>query len=1176
MALRIPWDIEESVLMLDALLKSLDGELTRKEAIHQVSEKLRKRAINKGIEIDDIFRNENGITFQMSAMEVAYTGVSTKLKQPTKLFIETVELYRNHREDYEEILREAEGMADQISMQDEFSSCQHDGKEYLSEEMLSPEKKDQSCKEKCWKTEISTWQKFLLWLKENHSSEEKRVLVSITLINTIGRKTHTLKKPLADISDPEEIKELIKSVSNSSMGFQSRKNVSAAIHALNLYAEFLRDMNNPDESKRGEQIDQPTEADQPISAAKGASSDCAEDNVRVSDEKLQPEEKQTSADHRTVDFDNIQSMAYTRPLSFSYFESPRKTVDNWTQLYVCFMNCMAEDYPHVLDANAVFSFGKKLRVDYGSGDAVQTMTVPKELENGCWIETNYSSTDIVKKIRFVLELCNVDFENVEIRYCTVDASKSATGKQEMTLCPASDCQDIWPDGKHVDFQENASYAFTKPLAFRYFGEKHLTVKSWKGLYVSLLQCLYQDYSDVFKGLVGTNLNDAGAIDFGNNGVYYTMRSPKIVADDIYVETNMDATDITKKLRKVLDLCNVDYSNVEIIYADTNDNTTAQPRTAAPLALKSPGAVGDERQKFNHWMRSTGMARATITSYMSSFGQCVRSAKEYKICEKALWGVTSAEEAERLYDRLFSIQEFYEYNKSQHNRFSAAFRKYIEFRSGGNPVDVRPMQPTYVAVEKVQARPAANDPVLIRYKELLEKFFPKGFRMDSSLEMKKLRRFYQGQYKTELAADDDLIDRDIRYVTIVHDNKAYLPDSMLSPEKKEKLEQYIADKFSSGCDAIYYAALFSEWEEEFHGERIYSPDMLKTYLSYINHRNYVIQRSYIARDYTVQMNPEDEVREYLKEYGGPVEVKQISAALSHITEQKIKSALNTQSDFIWNATGVYFHESCFNLSNSELEWISQFIENGIEDRNFVTGNELVEAVEVYFPDIKEMYQQITMIGKRNAIAYKLRDRFSFNGNIISRYGESLSMADVYAKYCRKRSRFTLDELNVLKQELNATIYFDEVYANSLRVSQNEFVSVDMAQFDTEATDKAIERFCTGQYMSIQAIRDFGTFPYAGYPWNEFLLEHFVANYSRKFMLLHIGYNANLCAGAVVKRASSFQDFNELLIDILANSDVVLNESAALEYLCQQGYIGRRRYSDIGKILAEAKVVRSKKG
>ena len=449
-------------------------------------------------------------------------------------------------------------------------------------------------------------------------------------------------------------------------------------------------------------------------------------------------------------------------------------------------------------------------------------------------------------------------------------------------------------------------------------------------------------------------------------------------------------------------------------------------------------------------------------------------------------------------------------------------------------------------------------------------------MESSLDMKKLRRFYQEQYGAELSDEDDLVCQGISSVTIFHDGKAYLPDSMLSQEKKEKLLQYIEDRFSSGCDAIYYGALFSGVEEAFQGERIYTPEMLKTYLSYINKGNYVLQRSYLAKDYTVQMNPEDDIREYLKEATGPVKVERLAAELSYIPEQKIKFALSTNNDFIWNATGEYFYEDCVHFSNSELEWISQFILDGVEERDFVTGNELVEAVEAHFPDIKEMYQWITPVGMRNVIGYKLNDRFSFNGNIISKYGKDLSMAEVYAKYCRKHSRFTLDELNVLKQELGSTIYFDEIYANSLRISQNEFVSQDMAQFDVEATDEAIGRICTGQYISLQEIRDFGTFPYAGYPWNEYLLEHFVANYSQKFMLLHIGYSANVSAGAIVKQASSFKDFNDLLVDILANSNIVLDKDSALEYLRQQGYIARRRYSDIGRIITEAKVVRSKKG
>lgn len=839
MALRIPWDIEEAVLMLDMLLKSIDGKLTRKEAIRQVSEKLRRRAVNRGITIDDIFRNENGITFQMSALEVAYTGIKTKLKQPTKLFVETVNLYRNHRELYEEILKEAENVVEPKSVQDEFCS-------YLSMQMPTFQLSD--------------------------------AYLMLSDIESFCLERKILQNKLFETTDLEAIKRVVQTV----------------------------------------------------------------------------------------------------------------------------------------DSNRVFRFTYKQNL---------------------------------KKMSTVI---------------------------------------------------HAYYAF---------------LKSYK-----------PDEEKEVKPII----QDA-------------------------IPSLPDADSMKQK-----------------------DDAVGPQAISVPVAERTKLTDQEEKQKFNDWMLSSGMSKATITSYMSSFGQCVKSVANYKLCETSLWNVANAEDASHIYDQLFGISEFYEYNKQQHNRFSAAFRKFIEYRSGGSPASLKPSQPTQFAVEKKPTRRKENDPVLIRYKELLDKFFQKGFRMESSLDMKKLRRFYQDQYGTELSDEDALVCQDISSVTILHEGKAYLPDSMLSQEKKEKLLQYIEDKFVSGCDAIYYSALFSEFEEAFQGERIYTPEMLKTYLSYINKGNYVLQRSYLAKDYTVQMNPEDDIREYLKEAAGPVEVERLAAELSYIPEQKIKFALSTNNDFIWNATGEYFYEDCVHFSNSELEWISQFILDGIEERDFVTGNELVEAVEAHFPDIKEMYQWITPVGMRNVIGYKLNDRFSFNGNIISKYGEDLSMAEVYAKYCRKHSRFTLDELNVLKQELGSTIYFDEIYANSLRISQNEFVSQDMAQFDVEATDEAIGRICTGQYMSLQEIRDFGTFPYAGYPWNEYLLEHFVANYSQKFMLLYIGFSANVCAGAIVKQASSCKDFNDLLVDILANSNIVLDEDSALEYLRQQGYIARRRYSDIGRIVTEAKVVRSKKG
>ena len=61
MAIRIPWSLTESVILLDALIAYLDGKVTLKSLKTDVSSFLRKYAVYRGIEIDDKFRNENGI-----------------------------------------------------------------------------------------------------------------------------------------------------------------------------------------------------------------------------------------------------------------------------------------------------------------------------------------------------------------------------------------------------------------------------------------------------------------------------------------------------------------------------------------------------------------------------------------------------------------------------------------------------------------------------------------------------------------------------------------------------------------------------------------------------------------------------------------------------------------------------------------------------------------------------------------------------------------------------------------------------------------------------------------------------------------------------------------------------------------------------------------------------------
>lgn len=112
MAIRIPWSLTESVILLDALIAYLDGKITSKSLIAEVSSFLRKCAVYRGIEIDDKFRNENGIAMQFRVMEYFFTGGKHGLKkdQCPKIFQEAIDLYHQDRKDFERVLQEAKAM----------------------------------------------------------------------------------------------------------------------------------------------------------------------------------------------------------------------------------------------------------------------------------------------------------------------------------------------------------------------------------------------------------------------------------------------------------------------------------------------------------------------------------------------------------------------------------------------------------------------------------------------------------------------------------------------------------------------------------------------------------------------------------------------------------------------------------------------------------------------------------------------------------------------------------------------------------------------------------------------------------------------------------------------------------------------------------------------------------
>ena len=109
------WTKYEAAILLEAFLATLDGSLSRADAVKKVSDILREMAINQGMKIDETYRNENGVFFQMHSMESAYYG-RTIFKPATKLFIEVVNTYYSSLSEYQNLVEKAMEMANGLML----------------------------------------------------------------------------------------------------------------------------------------------------------------------------------------------------------------------------------------------------------------------------------------------------------------------------------------------------------------------------------------------------------------------------------------------------------------------------------------------------------------------------------------------------------------------------------------------------------------------------------------------------------------------------------------------------------------------------------------------------------------------------------------------------------------------------------------------------------------------------------------------------------------------------------------------------------------------------------------------------------------------------------------------------------------------------------------------------
>lgn len=101
------WDRYETALLIEAHERVTKEGCDKKKELEKLAENLRRKARLSGLEIDEKYRNANGMRFQFDYITAAFRHENIGKRKPPRLFAEMTELYVNDRAAFMDILREA-------------------------------------------------------------------------------------------------------------------------------------------------------------------------------------------------------------------------------------------------------------------------------------------------------------------------------------------------------------------------------------------------------------------------------------------------------------------------------------------------------------------------------------------------------------------------------------------------------------------------------------------------------------------------------------------------------------------------------------------------------------------------------------------------------------------------------------------------------------------------------------------------------------------------------------------------------------------------------------------------------------------------------------------------------------------------------------------------------------
>jgi hypothetical protein len=449
--------------------------------------------------------------------------------------------------------------------------------------------------------------------------------------------------------------------------------------------------------------------------------------------------------------------------------------------------------------------------------------------------------------------------------------------------------------------------------------------------------------------------------------------------------------------------------------------------------------------------------------------------------------------------------------------------------------------------------------------VLSAHFPNGFRLGSSIELSKFRRFAAEDFG-EVALTDEELNKSIADCGTFFDGKVYV----VSPGTEERIKREINTVFESGSEIIFYEAFYEKHAHWLFPASVVSAELLKSILLNL-YQQFTHRGNYLTNGALGGTESAKIEREILRVWEGNVLLRyeQIAERLQYVPFEKIKYVLAYSGNFIRNSIGIYTHFSKIDISGEERAAIVYFAAKGCHTDGYVSLS------NIPLGEIAERNCELTLTAIHNAVfRVCLADNFTRRGKIVTHKGDILDALAIMKDYCRSIDKCSLDDLLDFEKDLTGEVHrwlpMEAAYVVLVRTGKNAFVAGKYVNFDVATIDSMIDLLITGEYLPLLAFTTFAAFPHCGQTWNLFLLESYCRRFSARFRFDVLAVNSRN-AGVVVRKNCRLP-YAEIMADAVAKSNVALEKAVIEGFLYSHGYIGRRYYAKVDELIEQAKAIR----